>query len=524
MTNAYPGPRIRVLHLDDDYLDAELIHERLVAGERDRWEFTHVTGREGFESALEGDGYDLVIMDHNIPGYDGLVALQEAHRKLPDTPIIIISGSLTEEDAVECLKSGATDYVLKQRLQRLKVAASRALDEAEDRRQRGRAEAELRDMAQRFEELARNSRDVFWFSSVKRERITYISPAAEDIWGRPTQDFYTDALEWGRSVHPEDRDHVDALYSQWLAGGDERFEGEYRIVRPDGDMRWVHDSGIKIHDSNGHVVRLSGVLRDITRRRVAEDEVRRLNVTLERRVAERTAELNAANKELEAFAFSVSHDLRAPLRAVSGFSELLRTEYGPKLDDGGRQFIDRINSGCLRMDGLIDAMLSLAHISRSDLIAATVDLSAIAEKVVTELRERDPARRCEVIVQPGLKVHADARLLRVALDNLIGNAWKFTSRRDLAAIEVGRSSDSGLLATYFVRDNGAGFDTRYSERLFAPFQRLHSDTDFPGTGIGLATVRRVVERHGGHVWAESVLGQGATFFFSLPKNPEAPGA
>jgi light-regulated signal transduction histidine kinase (bacteriophytochrome) len=153
-----------------------------------------------------------------------------------------------------------------------------------------------------------------------------------------------------------------------------------------------------------------------------------------------------------------------------------------------------------------------------------VDLSAIAEKVVTELRERDPARRCEVIVQPGLKVHADARLMRVALDNLIGNAWKFTSRRDLATIEVGRSSDSGLLATYFVRDNGAGFDTRYSERLFAPFQRLHSDTEFPGTGIGLATVRRVIERHGGHVWAESVLGQGATFFFSLPKNPdEAPG-
>jgi PAS domain S-box-containing protein len=513
--------RIRVLHLDDDQLDAELIHERLRAGRAGSWEFVHVIGREGFEAALEKDGYDLVIMDHNIPGYDGLLALQEAHRRLPGTPIIIISGSLTEEDAVDCLKAGATDYVLKQRMQRLSAAASRALAEAEERRQRVRAELELQEVAQRFRELANNSRDVFWFMSVDPELILYISPAMERIWGRPARDFYADARAWVRSIHEADRARVEGAFTRWIRGSAERYDEQYRIVRPDGAVRWVHDTGTRIRNDAGRVVRVSGVARDITRRRLAEEEVHALNIELERRVQERTTELSAANRELEAFSFSVSHDLRAPLRAVSGFTALLKADYGDRLDETARQFMERIHNGCERMDGLIDDMLSLAQISRADLMAGETDLSAVAEKVIAELRDDEPQRQVETVVQPGLAVYADARLLRVALDNLIGNAWKFSGRRERARIEVGLSSDAGLLSTYFVRDNGAGFDPKYSERLFTPFQRLHSEGEFPGTGIGLATARRVFERHGGNIWAESQPGQGATFFFSLPKAPRS---
>jgi PAS domain S-box-containing protein len=510
---------IRVLHLDDDQLDAELIHERLRSGQPGRWEFVHVTGREGFESELTREGFDLVIMDHNIPGYDGMVALQEAHRRLPGTPIIIISGSLTEEDAVNCLKAGATDYVLKQRMQRLKVAADRALAEAEERRKRVRAETELQEVAQRFRELASNSRDVFWFMSVEPELMLYISPAMEAIWGRPASEFYGDPRAWAASVHEEDRGRVDEAFGRWIGGAAERFDEQYRVVRPDGSARWVHDTGTRIRDESGRVVRVSGIARDITRRRQAEEELRVLNMELEQRVMDRTTELRAANRELEAFSFSVSHDLRAPLRAVSGFTALLKADYADQLDETARQFIDRIHTGCERMDGLIDDILALALISRADLIAADADLTTLAEKVIAELRERDPGRQVETAVEQGLHVHADARLLRVALDNLIGNAWKFSSRRELARIEVGLSNASGMLSTYFVRDNGVGFDPKYSERLFSPFQRLHSDGEFPGTGIGLATVRRVIERHGGNVWAESQPDRGATFFFSLPKRP-----
>ncbi len=516
------GSPIRVLHLEDDRLDAELIRERLSAGEPERWKFLHVEDREGFESALLREAFDLILMDHNVPGYDGLVALREAHRRLPDTPIIIISGSLGEEDAVDCLKAGATDYVLKQRITRLDAAASRALAEADDRRERARAEGELREVAHLFQELASNSDDVFWFVAVESEHILVISPAIERNWGRPVTKFQGTRREWANTIHDEDRQRVEDAFGQWMRGEAERFDEEYRVVHPDGGIRWVHDTGARIKDDTGRLVRVSGIARDVTRRHLAEEEAGHLNLELERRVMERTAELHAANRELEAFSFSVSHDLRAPLRAVSGFTALLKADYGDQLDETATQFIERIHAGCVRMDGLIDAILSLAQISRADLIAAQTDLSALAQKVIAELRERDAERRCETVVQPGLRVHADARLLGVALDNLIGNAWKFTSRRDVARIEVGLSNSAGLLSTFFVRDNGAGFDTRYSERLFSPFQRLHSESEFPGTGIGLATVRRVIERHGGNAWAESTPGEGATFYFSLPKKPRLP--
>ena len=230
---------------------------------------------------------------------------------------------------------------------------------------------------------------------------------------------------------------------------------------------------------------------------------------------EANARLEAANRELEAFSYSVSHDLRAPLRAVAGFAQLLQRELDGQLDAKSRDHLDRVLAAADRMNGLIDALLELSHVSRASFQRRRVDLSALAAAVVDDLRHREPDRTVDVSIAPGLAAEADSRLARLLLDNLIGNAWKFTSRTPAARIEVGAVPHDGATA-FFVRDNGAGFDPALADRMFAPFQRMHSVSEFPGTGIGLATVKRIVERHGGTVWAESALGRGATFYFTLP--------
>jgi signal transduction histidine kinase len=243
---------------------------------------------------------------------------------------------------------------------------------------------------------------------------------------------------------------------------------------------------------------------------------------LEIRVRERTRELEAANKELESFSYSVSHDLRGPLRSIDGFSQLLASEYHDKLDDNGRRYLGRIRASAQRMGELIDDLLLLAQVSRAELHREPVNISDIARAAVAELRANEPGRSVRCEIQDGLTGEADQRLTRVMLDNLLGNAWKFTSKTQDPRIEFGADRRDAIPA-YFVRDNGAGFDMAYSEKLFHPFQRLHRDSEFAGTGIGLATVHRIVTRHGGRVWAQGRVDGGATFFFTLtsPYNPDA---
>lgn len=225
--------------------------------------------------------------------------------------------------------------------------------------------------------------------------------------------------------------------------------------------------------------------------------------------------LEAAVRELEAFSYSVSHDLRAPLRTISAFTQALADDLRYQLDDKSRDHLRRVLAAAARMNELIDALLELSRISRTPLGRHKVDITQIAHAVVDELRRRDTTRRLRATITPDLVVEADGRLVRILFDNLIGNAWKFTVKTPDPHVEVGSTRREGE-TVFFVRDNGAGFDMAYADRLFTPFQRLHSDRDYAGTGIGLATVRRIVERHGGKIWAESAPGQGATFYFTLP--------
>jgi len=268
----------------------------------------------------------------------------------------------------------------------------------------------------------------------------------------------------------------------------------------------VHVCGLAVHNA-----RTYERLRDtIAERERAEREIVQLNAELKRRVHQ----VEAANKELESFSYSVSHDLRSPLHGIDGWSHVLLEEYGGQLDAQGQDYLRLIRSESARMNGLIKALLDLARVSRNEMHVETVDLSALCREVERELRAAEPERQVEVLIAPGLTVQGDGVLLRAVLQNLMGNAWKFTRDRTPGQITVGLQAPADQ-TVYFVRDNGAGFDMAYAAKLFTPFQRLHSQKEFAGTGIGLATVQRIIHRHGGTVWAEGAVNAGATFYFTL---------
>jgi PAS domain S-box-containing protein len=288
---------------------------------------------------------------------------------------------------------------------------------------------------------------------------------------------------------------------------------EEPVAQPGGERTYL-SSKFPIELKDGSLL-LGGITIDITDRKRAEEQIRRLNKELEQRVADRTAQLTAANKELEAFAYTVSHDLRAPLRSIDGFSHALLEDYGKKLDEQGKQYLARVRAAAQRMGLLIDDLLTLSRVSRTEMQFTSVNLSALAKAIETELREGEPGREVEFLVAPDMVVTADAHLMQIVLTNLLGNAWKYTGKHPRACIEVGQSGESSS-PVYFVRDDGAGFEPAFAGRMFTAFQRLHSQSEFEGTGIGLAIVQRLIHRHGGEVWAEGAVERGATFFFTLP--------
>lgn len=344
-----------------------------------------------------------------------------------------------------------------------------------------------------------------------------VSPEYARMLGEDPQGFRETLQSWSERLHPQDRPLVLAELQRFLAGGNPAYRVEFRLRTRDGRWKWILSLGqIEQRAVGGKPLRMLGTHTDIDAIKSAEAELREINATLETRVAERTAELSTANRELETFAYAVSHDLRAPLRALSGYAQALQEDFGDSLPQPAQVYLERIHQSTAKMGELIEGLLALSRSSRGELRHDRVDVSALARQRLAQLAEESPHQVVvEIEVEDGLEVVGDERMLSSALTNLIDNAWKYTGATAAPVIRVHAGEVAGLPG-FCVSDNGAGFDMSRAERLFQPFQRLHRDDQFPGIGIGLATVQRIVQRHGGEITAHAEPGRGACFCVGLP--------
>ena len=346
-------------------------------------------------------------------------------------------------------------------------------------------------------------------------RIVFVNDAFERHTGYSRREVIgnTSRLLWGPKTQLAELDRIRAAMEKW-----ERVRSEVVVYTKAGRELWLEIDITPITDETGRHTHWVAVERDVSERRQQQQEILGLNSELEDRVLLRTAQLATANKELESFAYSVSHDLRSPLNTIHGFSQLLAKIDAEHISEKGKHYLNRIGVGVMQMGELIEGLLTLAHLSREQLKSESVDLSALARRIENDYWEREPERQVQVNIHDGLTAHGDPRLLSAVLQNLLANAWKFSAKEPQARIEVGSERGAGGDTVFFVKDNGAGFDMAFTHKLFGTFERLHSPGDFPGTGIGLATVKRVIERHGGRVWAEGKPNGGATFFFTLGRS------
>lgn len=382
-----------------------------------------------------------------------------------------------------------------------------------------RIEQALRESERRFRVLFENAGVGVAQGDTNTRRFLRVNQKYCDILGYTREEM--ENLDFAAITYPEDLQKNLDLLEQLKRGEIPEFTMEKRYIRKDGSLVWVLLTVSPLWNPGEPPSTHITVVHDITEQkraeyalRYSEAQLRRLNADLELRVAERTAQLQLANSELEAFAYSVSHDLRAPLRAIDGFSRILLQDHAEEFSPAARELLERVRAANQNMSQLVDALLGLSRMSRAAMYRETVDLAELARVILAALQESAPARRVEWHVVEHAIVQGDPRLLRVVMENLLGNAWKFTSRTEHPRIEFGKKI-IGSETVYFVRDNGAGFNPRYADKLFGPFQRLHRADEFEGTGIGLATVQRIIRRHGGRIWAEGQPGQGAVFYFTL---------
>jgi PAS domain S-box-containing protein len=344
--------------------------------------------------------------------------------------------------------------------------------------------------------------------------LLYVSRQVQKLLGYHPQEFLSEPHLWEHLLHPDDRGNVAAAI-QRAAQLKLPFVLDYRVKARDGQILWLNDRGELIHDPMTKKLEWLRVWSDITSRKQADEEIRTLNASLEQRVAERTAELEAANKELEAFSYSVSHDLRAPLRAILGYASILTQDTAPAPDPQAQALLTRLVDSGQKMNRLIDGLLNISRMERKPLHKSSVNLNEIVHQVIENLLSETELRRVEWVIEELPAATADPTLLQQVYANLLGNAIKYTRGSPDTQIEVGSQINGTNKPIYYVRDNGVGFDMQYADKLFGVFQRLHSESEFEGDGIGLATVQRIINRHGGRIWAESTINQGATFYFTL---------
>ena len=381
------------------------------------------------------------------------------------------------------------------------------------------AEQELLKGKQQYENLVSNIPVGIYILHTKPEEtfvLDYVSQRVAEMLDISVENMLADGKKFFHSIHPDDLDGFTKLNQDGIQYKKPfNWKGRFLVA---GKVKWLHFVSTPEPLENGDFL-WNGLITDITEGILAQEEINHLNAELEQRVQQRTLQLENTNKELEAFSYSVSHDLRAPLRGIDGWSLALLEDYNDVLDDKGRIYLERVRRESQRMGDLIDDLLKLSRVNRLDMNKMQVDISGIAQTITDRLRESNAVHRCTFIIEPGLFVQGDPHMLEIALTNLLDNAFKFTGTKESAKIEFGLMHMNGF-PTFYVRDNGVGFDMEYARKLFGAFQRMHKQSEFPGSGLGLATVKRIISRHGGRIWAESKRGEGATFYFTLSYNAE----
>lgn len=500
---------LRLLIVEDSEYDAELLLHAVRGG---GYEVAYqvVDTALATRAALERQDWDVITSDHAMPSFSASAALELAKQLRPESPFIIVSGEMDLDLAVSLMKAGAEDYVRKGELARLVPVIERALREVTARRERQRAEEALEVSETRYRRLFETAQDGILILDADTGQIAAVNPFLTNLLGYPEAELLGKKL-WEIGAF-KDVEPARLAFAELQSEGYIRYE-DLPLETSDGRHIATEFISNVYHVDHKKVIQCN--IREITARKQAEADLRKLNADLEQRVHERTDQLEALNQELETFNYSVSHDLRAPLRHIDGFVEALREGYADKLDAAGLHLIQNIRVATQRMNALIEALLGLARCSRDELHRQPVDLSALARLIATDLQRSDGTRQVQFVIADGVTAIGDDRMLRIVLENLLSNAWKFSKQRAAACIEFGVAPQADGGTAYFVRDNGAGFDMAYTGRLFGAFQRLHSGKEFPGTGIGLATVQRIVHRHGGRVWAQAAVGEGATFYFTL---------
>jgi PAS domain S-box-containing protein len=634
---------IHILILEDVPADVVLINHELRRAHL-TFRTKRVDTREDFLHQLEHHQPDVILSDHGLPQFDGFTALAIAKDKCPDVPFIFVTSGRGEQFTIQTFESGATDYVLKNKMSNLVPVIQRALREAEQKRKAHEAEKALRESEERFRMLVAGVKDYAIYMLDPDGLVTSWNAGAEWMKGYRAEEIL--GQHFSRFFTPEDvaqrlperalraaasegrfevelwrvrkggskfRGHVvitalrdetgklrgfaevsrniterqmagealrqsearkatilatalDAILyvdhegavREWNAAAESLFgyKSEIAIGRSVDSliiptaMQRIYNKGLTEYLMSG-VSSLLGrpveltlrradgsefraelgitcvpnqeppsftvVIRDITERKQAEERIAKHSEELEQRVRERTAELETANKELDAFSYTVSHDLRTPLRHILGFAELLQTTAGKKLGSDGCRHLQTLSEAAKRMNNLIDDLLAFSRVGQSEMRKISVPLDDLVRAARQDLARDIEGRKIEWVVGKLPGVRGDPVLLRQVIVNLLSNAIKYTRSRTKARIEIGAEEKENE-TVFFVRDNGVGFDMKHAEKLFGVFQRLHRVEEFEGTGIGLANVRRIVERHGGRAWAEAKTGAGATFYFSLPKN------